>query len=210
MTALIETHYLPSIAYFSALQNVNEVLLEKHERYVKQSYRNRTYIVSTQGKEKLIVPLTSKHGKVLITDVRIDYGQKWLNQHWRAIQSAYGKAPFFEYYKEDLETVLFKKTMFLYDLNFELLSMCLKWLKRDVTLKESVAYEVTPSPPILDLRGSISFKNEENVVNLYRPYRYYQVFGNTFVGNASILDLIFSEGPGAARIVEASAVKMNK
>ena len=210
MTALIETHYLPSIAYFSALQNVNEVLLEKHERYVKQSYRNRTYIVSTQGKEKLIVPLTSKHGKVLITDVRIDYGQKWLNQHWRAIQSAYGKAPFFEYYKEDLETVLFKKTMFLYDLNFELLSMCLKWLKRDVTLKESVAYEVTPSPPILDLRGSISFKNEENLVNLYRPYRYYQVFGNTFVGNASILDLIFSEGPGAARIVEASAVKMNK
>lgn len=210
MTALIETHYLPSIAYFSALQNVNEVLLEKHERYVKQSYRNRTYIVSTQGKEKLIVPLTSKHGKVLITDVRIDYGQKWLNQHWRAIQSAYGRAPFFEYYKEDLETVLFKKTMFLYDLNFELLSMCLKWLKRDVTLKESVAYEVTPSPPLLDLRGSISFKNEENLVNLYRPYRYYQVFGNTFVGNASILDLIFSEGPGAARIVEASAVKMNK
>lgn len=210
MTALIETHYLPSIAYFSALQNVNEVLLEKHERYVKQSYRNRTYIVSTQGKEKLIVPLTSKHGKVLITDVRIDYGQKWLNQHWRAIQSAYGKAPFFEYYKEDLERVLFKKTMFLYDLNFELLSMCLKWLKRDVTLKESVAYEVTPSPPILDLRGSISLKNEENLVNFYRPYRYYQVFGNTFVGNASILDLIFSEGPGAARIVEASAVKMNK
>ena len=125
MTALIETHYLPSIAYFSALQNVDEVILEKHERYVKQSYRNRTYIVSTQGKEKLIVPLTSKHGKVLITDVRIDYGQKWLNQHWRAIQSAYGRAPFFEYYKEDLETVLFKKTMFLYDLNFELLSMCL-------------------------------------------------------------------------------------
>lgn len=210
MTALIETHYLPSIAYFSALQTVNEVLLEKHERYVKQSYRNRTYIVSSQGKEKLIVPLTSKHGKVLITDVRIDYGQKWLNQHWRAIQSAYGKAPFFEYYREDLETILFKKTMFLYDLNFELLSMCLKWLKRDVTLKESVAYEVTPSPPILDLRGSISFKNEENLVNFYRPYRYYQVFGNTFVGNASILDLIFSEGPGAARIVEASAVKMNK
>ena len=210
MTALIENHYLPSIAYFSALQNVNEVLLEKHERYVKQSYRNRTYIVSTQGKEKLIVPLTSKHGKVLITDVRIDYGQKWLNQHWRAIQSAYGKAPFFEYYKADLETVLFKKAMFLYDLNFELLSMCLKWLRRDVTLKESVAYDVSPPPPILDLRGSISLKNEENLVNFYRPYRYYQVFGNTFVGNASILDLIFSEGPGAARIVEASAVKMNK
>jgi hypothetical protein len=211
LIALIETHYLPSIAYFCALQNVSEVILEKHERYVKQTYRNRTYIISSQGKEKLIIPLTFKHGKVFITDVRIDYGQKWLNQHWRAVQSAYGKAAFFEHYSEDLEKVLFQKTVFLYDLNIQLLSMCLKWLKRDLEIRESVTYEKAPSAPILDLRSSISFKNEENLSNFYRPFSYHQVFGNTFVANASIVDLIFSEGPGAALIVEASAVtKMNK
>jgi WbqC-like protein family len=208
---LIETHYLPSVAYFCALHDVNAVVLEKHERYIKQSYRNRTYIVSAQGKEKLIVPLTFKHGKVLITDVRVDYGQKWLNQHWRAIQSGYGKSAFFEYYSEDLERALFRKTVFLYDLNIELLSMCLKWLKRDVEIKESVAYEKAPAKPILDLRSAINFKKEENLGNFYRPVNYHQVFGNTFVANASIVDLIFSEGPGAAQIVEASAVaKMNK
>ncbi len=208
---LIETHYLPSVAYFCALHDVKEVILEKHEHYSKQSYRNRTYIVSAQGKEKLIVPLTLKHGKVLITDVRVDYGQKWLNQHWRAIQSGYGKSAFFEYYSEDLERALFRKTVFLYDLNIELLSMCLKWLKRDVEIKESVAYEKAPVKPILDLRSSINFKKEENLGNFYRPVNYHQVFGNTFVANASIVDLIFSEGPGAAQIVEASAVaKMNK
>ena len=98
-----------------------------------------------QGKEKLIVPLTFKHGKVFITDVRIDYGQKWLNKHWRAIQSAYGKAAFFEHYSEDLEKVLFRKTVFLYDLNIELLSMCLKWLKWDLEIKESMTYEKAPA-----------------------------------------------------------------
>lgn len=211
MTALIETHYLPSIAYFCALHDIKEVILERHEWYVKQSYRNRAYIVTSQGKEKLIVPLTFKHGKVLITDVRIDYGQKWVNQHWRSFQSAYGKSSFFEHYREDLEKVLFKKTMFLYDLNLELLSMCLKWLNRDVTLKESLAYEVTPAASILDLRSSISFKNEENLGKFYRSCNYFQVFGNTFVANASIIDLVFSQGPDAARVLGASAVKkMNK
>lgn len=210
LTALIETHYLPSIAYFCALQNVGEVILEKCERYIKQTYRNRTYIVTPHGKEKLIVPLTSKHGKVLTSEVRIDYGQKWLNQHWRAIQSAYGKSPFYSHYGEDLEKILFRKETFLYDLNVQLLSMCLKWLNRDVVIRESVAYEEKPAEPILDLRGSISFRNEGNLSNFYRPVSYYQVFGNTFAGNASIVDLIFSAGPGAARIVEASAVtKMN-
>ena len=44
--------------------------------------------------------------KYSLAEVRIDYGQKWLNNHWRTIRSAYGKAPFFEHYCEDLEKVL--------------------------------------------------------------------------------------------------------
>lgn len=211
MTALIETHYLPSIAYFAALQNVHEIILEKHEHYQKQTYRNRCHIISARGKEKLIVPLTFKHGKVFITDVRIDYGQKWLNNHWRTIQSAYGKAPFFEHYSEDLEKILFGKVMFLYDLNLDLLSMCLKWLKWDMTVKESLSYEKAPALQVLDLRSLITPKNEENLQHFYRPVSYYQVFGKTFVENASLIDLIFSEGPKAAQIVKASAIgKMNK
>lgn len=207
MTALIETHYLPSIAYFAAISHAEGIILERHENYAKQTYRNRCHILSSQGKEKLIVPLTSKHGKVVITDVRIDYTQKWLNNHWRAIQSAYGKAPFFEHYKEDLENVLFSKARFLYDLNFELLSMCLKWLKWGMTIKESTAYHNIPALDVLDLRSAINPKNEENLRHFYRPFNYYQVFGHTFVINASIIDLIFCEGPGAAKIVQMSAIE---
>ncbi|MEJ7643258.1 MAG: WbqC family protein [Chryseolinea sp.] len=206
MTALIEVHYLPSVSYFSALQGCSIIVLERNENFPKQTYRNRCQIVAAKGPQNLIVPVTMKPGKVLITDVRIDYSQKWLNNHWRTIQSAYGKAPFFEYYRDDLHDTLMKKSAFLYDLNLELLSMCLKWLKQDVTIMESLAYDKTVEKGTADLRSMINAKNMADLKFIFQPVPYTQVFGNAFAANASIIDLIFCEGPGAARIVQNSKV----
>ena len=211
MTALIDAHYIPSIAYFSAIQPANEILLEKYEHFEKQSYRNRCSILTASGKIHLIAPVTSKHGKALITDVRLDYSQKWLNNHWRTIQSAYGNAPFFEYYAEELHDLLFKKVIFLYELNYLLLSMCLKWLKWTMPIKETEYYLQSSSDSVLDLRSAINPKKLEQCHQFYYPIMYNQVFGNTFVENLSLIDLVFCEGPGASKIVRASVIpKMNK
>lgn len=207
--ALIELQYLPPIAYFAALSKCDVIIVEKFEHYQKQTYRNRCYINSSQGREPLIVPLTGKHGKIKITDVRIDYSQKWLNNHWRAIQSAYGKAPFFEYYADDLHNVLFGSPTFLYDLNHQLLTMCLKWLKVRIPVRESLTYEHTPLSPIIDLRSKINLKKVEMGARFYQPAVYHQVFGNKFVENLSLIDLVFCQGPGAWDIVQASTPKMN-
>jgi len=206
-TVLIESQYLPPVGYFAALHNTPTILLERHEHYVKQSYRNRCYINAVHGRESLTVPTTAKHGKVMITDIRIDYGQKWLSNHWRTITSAYGKAPFFEHYAGDLEKILFQKREFLYDLNYELLSLCLKWLRWGTTIKETLSYEKTPSTDIIDLRSLINPKKMDFLNNLYKPTPYYQVFGSSFAENASFIDLIFCEGPSAARVVQASSVR---
>jgi hypothetical protein len=157
--------------------------------------------------EQLTVPLTGKHGKVFITDIRIDYTQKWLTNHWRTIQSAYGKAPFFEHYVDDLEKVLFKKYEFLYDLNIQLLSMCLAWLKWNVVVSESLSYEKDCPLTTTDLRSLINPKKTELLAKFYNPSEYTQVFGNTFVSNMSLIDLIFCEGPVASKIIRASAVE---
>lgn len=204
MTVLIEAHYLPCIAYFSILEGANEIVLEKHEHYIKQSYRNRCHIISARGKETLIVPLTSKHGKVYISDVRIDYSQKWLNNHWRTIRSAYGNAPFFEHYADELERMLFKKTTFLYDLSYDLLSMCLKWLRWEKVIKETEKFEKTPPASVFDIRSALSAKDKGDLSRFYLPINYGQVFGNTFVANVSVIDLIFCKGPEASKIIRAS------
>lgn len=205
--ALIELHYLPSIAFFSALQNYHQIVVEKFEHYEKQSFRNRCYIKGPHQVEILIVPVTSKHGNPDICDVKIDYNQKWLNKHWRTIQSAYGNAPFFEYYAPDLHEVLYKKPAFLYDLNLQIMTLCLKWLKKKVAITETSGYEETPAPGINDLRGAINPKKEDDCNRFYKSVEYHQVFGSKFVPNLSLIDLIFCKGPGAWDIVQASSKK---
>lgn len=204
-TALIEAHYLPSVAYFSALSFAQELIVEKFEQYEKQTFRNRAKINTVNGLMTLTVPVTAKHGRPLITDIRIDHSQKWLNNHWRTIQSAYGKAPFFEYYAEDLNAILFKKHGFLYDLNMDLLPLWLRWLKWEIKVRESEKFEKEPAVAIIDLRSSINPKKGDQVRKFYKPVTYHQVFGNKFVENLSLIDLVFCEGPGAWAIVHASA-----
>lgn len=201
---LIECHYLPSISYFSAIHSAQKIILESKEHFIKQTYRNRCEIIGANGVEKLIVPLTSKHGKVSIKDVRIDYSQKWLSNHWRAIQSAYGRAPFFEFYSPDLHSILFSKKEFLFDLNLELLTICLKWLKLRLEIVESLSYRKEPSEGILDLRDVISPKNKDLLPAHLISEPYTQVFGNMFVKNMSLIDLLFCEGPQALEVVKST------
>ncbi|HEY9488816.1 MAG TPA: WbqC family protein [Chryseosolibacter sp.] len=206
-TTLIELHYLPCIAYFSALASTNQVLVEKYEHYEKQSFRNRCHLRGPHKVETLIIPITSKTGKPLVCEVKIDYSQKWLNNHWRTIRTGYGKAPFFEYYAPELEELLFRRPVFLYDLNLQLMTLCLKWLKQEVTIKETRVYEKNPPAGVLDLRGAINPKKEEGCNRFYKSTHYHQVFGSKFVPNLSLIDLIFNQGPDAWDIVKASTLE---
>ena len=200
-------HYLPCLAYFSALADCDQVAVEKFEHYQKQSFRNRCYLKGPHQIETLIVPVTAKKSQTLITDVKIDYSQKWLNNHWRTLQTAYGRAPFFEYYAPDLEAIFFKKPLFLYDLNLEIMTLCLKWLQNAAALTETSRYEKKTAAGIIDLRGVINPKKEDGCNRFYKSIEYPQVFGRKFVPNLSLIDLVFNQGPGAWATVKASTLK---
>jgi hypothetical protein len=143
----------------------------------------------------------------MMKDVRIDHGQKWLNNHWRTIQSAYGKAPFFEFYQDDLHEILFKKHEFLYDLNMDLFKMCLAWLKNNIPVTETTSYEKHAGTGITDLRSVLNPKKADSCNSFFKSVKYQQVFGSKFVDNLSVIDLIFCEGPGSPAILRSSAVK---
>lgn len=186
------------------LQQFDAIELEKSEYYVKQSYRNRCYINTAQGVEMLIVPLTAKHGKVLIKDIRIDQSKKWQNNHWRTIESAYRKAPYYEYYADDLRNVLYHDHDFLFDLNFDLLSFCLKSIRFTPSIAVTDSYEKVPPPLVFDLRSQINPKKPASDREFYKPVSYYQVFGSGFAENLSLIDLLFCEGPRAGSLLHAS------
>jgi hypothetical protein len=209
-SVLTEIQYLPPVSYFSLIQGFDSLIVEKFEHYQKQSYRNRCYVNTAQGIESLTVPVNLIAAKTPMRDVRIDYTQKWVNNHWRTIQSAYGKAPFFEYYGHELEAVLHKRPDFLFDLNLSLLTMCLKWLKYNIQVQETTFYEKAAGKDVSDYRSVLNPKKADSCNSFFKSVEYSQVFGSKFVNNLSIIDLVFCEGPGASSIVRASALKMNK
>lgn len=202
--AAIELHYLPSIEYFCAITSFDHILLEKHERFVKQTYRNRCQLLTSQGVTSLTVPLLHSSTHQEISNVCIDYSQKWQSNHWRTIESAYRKAPFYEHYADELKQIIYQSETQLYQLNFRLLSFCLRSLRSNLVISESVAYEKLLAPTTFDMRSHISAKKSYAFRNIYQPAPYYQVFGNGFAANLSLIDLLFCAGPDALRIVNAS------
>lgn len=204
--AAIELHYLPSIEYFCAITAFDQVVFERHERFVKQTYRNRCLILTSQGVNSLTVPIQHHTAHVDISSVCIDYSQKWQNNHWRTIESAYRKAPFYEHYADGLKAVIYQNEHYLYQLNLNLLSFCLRSIRSKLIISESVTYTPTLAPTTFDMRSQIDAKKPYSLRNIYRPAPYYQVFGNGFAANLSLIDLLFCAGPDAPKIIDASRV----
>ena len=206
---LIEPHYFPCIAYFACLSARDPVVLEAHEHYAKQSYRNRCQVRAANKVVSLSVPVVKSDGKQKMGDVRIDYRDNWLKDHWRTIVSAYGKTPFFGEFAPVFETVLFAKPPLLLDLNKEILTKCLHLLGWQRTISVSEQYlegdVAQGSNGSQDWRNMIHPKKTATLARIYRPVAYPQNFGGGFAPNLSVLDLLFCEGPIAGHIIRQSA-----
>ena len=204
--ALLSTAYLPPVDYFRVMRTHGGFVIESHENYQKQSYRNRCCIYSANGVMPLVIPIVRSGGKQLITEVRIDYTKEWQKQHWGAIYSAYKSTPFFDYYQNDIYPFYSSvKEESLFELNNKLFSIILDILNFSSTINCTSDYkEESPN----DFRNSIHPKRESpitpnsrlsvNITDTDRnPHKYHQLFSHKygFAANLSIIDLLFNEGP---------------
>lgn len=191
LTLLIDLHYFPSIPYIKELAKADFIVLEANETFQKQTYRNRCEILTANGKEALIIPII--HGSSgFIKDIKIDYSQRWFQIHDRTLRAAYGKSPFFDFIMDDISAVLAQKTVYLWDLNYNMLSLCLEKLTLNKEISESNSYIMPNDLPeyVIDMRGKINPQTNQTQGQVVSN-GYHQVFGNEFVTNLSILDLLF-------------------
>ncbi|WP_422361960.1 WbqC family protein [Reichenbachiella sp.] len=195
MSTLIESQYFPCLEYFSLIKNRKEIWIETKEHFVKQTYRNRCYILDANRVLPLAIPMIGGNKKIPMDEIKIDYGQKWLNNHWRAIISAYNKSPFFEYYEPYFHNILFKKHETLLALNNEVLTFCLKVLNIDTEIKYTSTYKKGPFDEMEDVRSLIHPKSDYICRKYFTPIPYQQLFGSKFAANLSILDLLSCVGP---------------
>ncbi|MEO1436211.1 MAG: WbqC family protein [Bacteroidota bacterium] len=203
---LLQLPYLGNIQFYSKFCLGLPIVFEQHENYNKGSYRNRCLIASSNGPLRLSIPLQrGKHERLPIREVRISYRENWPIQHWRTIQAAYGKSPFYDFYAPELETILLKMHDFLFDLNVEVHEFLMECIGLDNSVTFSTQFELEPERQ-LDFRQVISPKQSHQEDPWFASVPYGQVFEDRlgFLDNLSVLDLLFCYGPESLRLLERS------
>ena len=138
MKALLSSTYFGPIQWYQKLNRYDECLIERHESFIKQTYRNRMIIPTTNGPLSLTIP-TNHNTSLAMKDIRISDHANWRHVHWNALLSAYGESPFFEYYQDDIRPFFEKKYEFLFDFNMETTEKMIELL--DIRPKISITDE---------------------------------------------------------------------
>ncbi len=200
---ILGTAYLAPIQYFTKIILSNNVLIEQHENFIKQTYRNRCIILGANGTIPLVIPVEKgRGGKTKVKDIRVYNGLPWQRNHWRSIFSAYNSSPYFEYYEESLNRFYSKKWDFLFDFNTEITNWVLEELEIEASLTMTSEFI---EGGITSFREYISPKNTIKDPG-FIPFPYTQVFSDKFefLPNLSIIDLLFNEGPNSYNVLENS------
>ena len=206
---LLSTAYLPSVAYLAVLARHDSVVIEQKETFPKQTFRNRAAIATGNGVLMLNVPVVRPYGNHTRTEqMTLSYNEPWHIRHWRAIVAAYSAAPYFLYYRDELEKILMQRHERLLDLNDALLHYLLKKFKIDCQISYTNNFTPPTAPPSpTDLRTLLTDKHtlphsnlnsQFSILNSHFP-PYPQVFDTRFgfLPNLSAIDLLFNLGPEA-------------
>ncbi len=216
-TVLLQTTYFGPVQWYQKLHRYDHCLIEQHDSYQKQTYRNRCVIATANGIQALTVPVESdpsrEGDKCAVKDIRISDHNQWRRIHWNALQSAYSESPFFEYYADDIRPFFEKKYDFLIDFNEAIRQTVCDLIDIHPQVTYTSEYFSTNNAARCTLNSELCTLNSElitdfrEVIHAKHPLpdgdftakKYWQVFQHKhgFLPNLSILDLLFCMGPEA-------------
>lgn len=192
---IMPTAYNPPLLYFILMQYYQDIQIDIHETYPKQTWRNRCRIMAANGILDLSIPIEKPACESPVTgNVKTSDHLPWQRNHWRSIYSAYRKSPFFIHYADLFEEKY--RLPFsgkLIDWNSGLLQSLIDELQLNCNISYTENFTKMPAE-VIDPRIFLTPKNSSG--SFIWP-EYHQVFGERhgFVSNLSIADLIFNLGP---------------
>ncbi len=196
---LIEPHYLPTITYLQHVYHTPRTTLEIHHQYQKQTYQNRCYILTSQGLQKLIIPIQHNSIHTTYKNVKVDYSTPWIAQHIKAIATAYSQTPYYTTLADLIHPILLKKPTYLLEVNKAILTAILKFLQLKKEITTTNTYEPIPPSNICDFRHKL---HPKKTIPFTPIPTYPQRFSATASPQLSILDLLCSQGPDTLTLLE--------
>ena len=222
LVGIHQLHYLPWLRYFEKIAHSDVFLALDNIQYTKNGWQNRNKIKGPNGTVLLTVPVIERLGQNL-DEVRINNAAAWAKKHWRTIEQAYRKAPFFAQHAGFLADTYRRRWEFLNDLNRHMLSYLVEALgirtrfvyasalqvpgvatERLVNLIRAVggdryysgahALESYLDAALLE-RAGIALELQR-----WQPPAYPQRHGE-FVPDLSILDLLLNCGPDSLEVI---------
>ena len=184
---LIVPAYGITVAQFAVMAQYGSVTFDLEARYDKRRKQlHRMTVGGANGTQQLTVPLVKPEHitGTTVADLEMSAHGQWWNIHWGAIESAYGRSPYFEYYAPDLQPLYTAPSGSLMQFNIALHRFCCRVL--DIQhLSGEIATSQNADSQLL------------NKLPLPTELPYYQVWAQRFgfTPGLSILDLIFNLGP---------------
>ncbi len=191
--AIFPVFYAGNIAYYRAML-ASDVCFEVHEHFPKQTWRTRLQITGPNAHQMLVIPTEKTGERRVMKDVHISYAEHWQKNHWKSLEAAYRRSPYFEYYEHIFAPFYKEKTKSLLEFNLNMHHAILK------TIGLELPYSLSEKYGSYDL----DFRSEAFELAPSHVMPYTQVFSDRhpFHANLSILDALFNLGPQTQMLLQ--------
>jgi WbqC-like protein len=217
--------YLPWLGLFAKMAQADKFCFFDCCPMEDSGWENRNQIKTSAGIQILTVPVRRSRD-VMLSDLRIVNEQPWQRKHWRSIEMAYRKAPYFDWLAPQLKPFYEQKWARLSDLTWEMLHLFrdLLGIETEIVQASNYRFEGAKSELVLDMCRKLgaqhyifgekgrdyanveAFKRAGISVSFqaFKHPVYPQLFGE-FVPRMSVIDLLFNVGPESGRVIHGAS-----
>lgn len=224
---ILQPSYIPWRGYFHQILRADLFIFYDDVQFDKNGWRNRNRIKTSQGLQWLTIPVHTKGSvpeSIPINKIKISWEKPWNSHHWRGIQFAYRKAPFFEKYFEYFSEVYNRKLDLLSEFTIQttielarllginhtkfMRSSEINGIEGEKTsrlisiLKNVGADHYISGPSARDYIDQVQFDTADIKLE-YMTYDYpeYEQFYPPYESQVSIIDLLFMKGNDSLKFV---------
>jgi len=218
-------YFAPFAGFFQKVMLSDVLVLLDSVQFPRgTTWLNRNRFKNDQGTYWMTVPVWKKGlGLQKINEVRIYREGTWAVKHLASLKSAYANAPFFEEHEPFFEGLFSDIPELLVDMNLAVFTHIMDFLEIQTKVVLLSELGITSREPDLSRTicgelGADCFLAQASAAKYLpgelfdgqgielkffraRPIVYPQLWGQ-FIGNLSVLDPIFTCGPGARRVLE--------